>query len=403
MSIKVNLGKKEKPKNNKLDESSIKKEISSEENKNTADNSKTNNNGSYQRNDPQPIDMDKLKEELLIVLQEQEEKKRKEREREIKKREEELKRVEEELKEEKENISNNKKYGRKSKMLIKNSPDSNEDYYNNYKIRVRNQKMKSIAFTATFYIFISIILLCNGYFIFIKQETPINTIEQTVKKNLYIYMFPTDGVQEYLEKNLSTLMADNISVTGGSGASNWNIQQIRIRKFNLFSDQYANVYFSADISTATGTAEHNFILTLKYDYTNKTYAPASPVITRTTSFVDSTQMVEEDNLVWGFGENKSKEVKNLQVFLEQYYTLLYNNKTYPAASLKLNSTVTFDNEEFSFNFIEKVEWYDVVNYMGANCKVTYSVKSSEGLTYLVTNYLAVYEDGYGSYKITNVY
>ena len=361
--------------------------------------------GAFKRFDPPAIDMEALKAEVMQGIKEEEDRKKAAREKAIKDREKELEKAEAALKEEKENLSNNKKFNRKSKMLAKNSPEGNEDYYVNYQIRLRNQKMRSTIFTFSFYLIVAAILACNFYFIFIKKETPLNVIEGSVKKDLYVYMFPTDGVQEYLEDNLPVMIQNNVNITGGSGAGSWNVSEIRIRKFNLINDSYANVYFSADFDTAIGTAEHDFIIALKYDYTTKTYSPASDLVVRSTSFVDSVEMAEEDDILWGFGENRpSNDTDAIESFLTQYFTMLYNNKTVPSAYLMIEGDVVFDNEDFTFDSLDSVEYYgQVTNYMGANLKVIYNVKSTEGLTFSVTTYMYITDDGHGSFKITKLY
>ena len=208
MALKISIGNKneEEPKNIEIKKKTPKKPASEPvKEPEPVQPSPPPQNEGFQRNNVPKIDMDAIKSELMKTLEEENERKRKAREKEIRKREEELKKVEAELQEEKENISNNKKFRRKSKMLAKNSPEGNADFFTNYQIRLRNQRMRAITFTISFYLVIGLILACNFYFIFLKKETPMETIEQTVKKDLRVYMFPQMVFRNTLKRTCLSL------------------------------------------------------------------------------------------------------------------------------------------------------------------------------------------------------
>lgn len=372
-------------------------------------------NGQFNSQNVVPqFDMEALKaqmaKEIMQSIKSEEEEKEKKKRADIEERERELERVQKEIEEEKavNEKEKKKKYGRKSKMMPKSSPESNEDYYQNYQIKLRNQKLKKGIFSSIFYLFVASMLACNVYFIFLKQDKSIEQTAYEVKNAIHFTTFPEAGVQGYLEDNFATLIDKNVKVTGGSGASDWSLQKINVRKVAAINDTYANIFFSATIITNTNTVDHNYILTLKYDNNIKSYSPASDLITRVTYDSDTTEMNSEDDVIWGFGETNKydgKAVSKLTPFLEQFFTMLYNNKTYPGSSYLLegDKEFNFDNTKYIFSYIDKVDWYQNVNYMGSNCKVTYVVSSSEGLSYTVTSYLAVYEDGNGGYKISSIF
>lgn len=354
------------------------------------------------------INMDELKASLIAEITSEMVKKdkitRDERIRRIEEREKAIEAIDQQ---EKVSQPEEKLKGRRKKSIPKTSPETNEDYFTNYKIKVRNQKVKKTIFTSIFYIFIAAMLVCNVYFIFIKKNKSIERTAAEVKYLINYTSFPKEGVEKYLEDNFQTLIDKNVKVSSSSGASNWTLNGINVRKVAAVTDSVANVFFSADISTNTSVAEHSFIISLTYDNTTKSYSPASDLISRTTLDEDSVKFEEENDKLWTFGEKPVKKDKDkinaLSEFLNQFYTVLYNNKTYPSNTyLQTNNQINFDNTDYNFSYVDNVDWYETNNYMGMNCKVTYVVTSSEGLTYTMTSYMHVEESG-DSFKITSLF
>ena len=176
--------------------------------------------------DSSVIDIEEIKrqmrDEILSSIRAEEEEKASKRKREYEEREKALERAEAEIKEEKETFNKNKsKFNRRSKMIEKNNVESNEDYRQNYLIKLRNQKFKKTIFSFSFYSIICLTLVTNIYYVFFKKEQTIETSAQQVKSIIQFTKFPKEGVETYIKDNIKDILEEDVQITGSSGTKNW--------------------------------------------------------------------------------------------------------------------------------------------------------------------------------------
>ncbi len=288
---------------------------------------------------------------------------------------------------------NKTKRVKSSKRFENINPESNEDYYKNYLIRKRNNKIKNTLFGFSFITLFSVIIILNIYFIFFREVKSTKEIAAEVKQENNISNYPKDGVESYLDTNLYSILSKFTDVSSGSNVSDWKITDIQVDRIITKSDSNANVYFSCKVNTDIGSSVHNFMLPLYFDFSTKAYSPSGDLIICTTKNTNSVD--ETETSLFDFGKNTQydkEETKKLSNFLDSFFIILYNN-TDKDISTYYDGTDELGDSDFTYVQINSVEYYQESNYIGCNVKINYRVKSAEGLNYDITNYALVVKNG----------
>lgn len=324
-------------------------------------------------------------------------------------REEELRAIEEaeaRRKEEKEQEKHiNKKRKRdKTKIIERANPETNDDFYRNYQARIRNNRLKKAIFNVAFYFTIIFLIGINIYLAFFHQLRPIQEIAKDVRTINQDSKYPKEGVELYLAKNIKTILNNDIKASTGTGTKEWEIRNLYVRKIVTRGDRNANVYFTAEIATNMGASFHNFILPLGYNFDTRRYYPTGNLITRAEQDDDYTDIYKEGSL-WEFGKAKkmpTDQTEKLQSFLNSFFTLVYNEHKSVSSMLAQGYEPKVGDINFRFEKINKLEWYNEANPMGANVYVNYTLSSTEGLSYTVDTYMII-QNSNNIFLISKIY
>lgn len=295
-----------------------------------------------------------------------------------------------------------KKEKNRSRKVLNPNPVSNEDYYQNYKKRVRNNRIKRLCVYGTMLGTLFAILILNLYFIFVRERVSIPEIAAQVKNINKINNYPTESVDGYLQEHGLELISGMLDLSNGSGAKTFSISGIRVNKIAVRSDNNANVYFSCYVTTNVGSELHNFLLPLYYSSKTSSFAPSGDLILCAAQNNSTVEPIEAS--LWGFEKikryNKEETVK-LTNFLSNFLEILYNNPdndlgTFYSGDSKLGDYAC------SFLGIQECSYYQESNAMGLNCELVYTLKSNEGVVFTVHNYAAVKKVG-DTYEIVHFY
>lgn len=299
--------------------------------------------------------------------------------------------------------SKQEKENKKKKRLINPDPITNEEYFDNYKRRVvANRVKKYTIYSIIIASFVGIVLL-NLYFIFIREVTPIETIAAQVKSINKINNYPSTLVQKYLDDHAAELITETYQFSSGKGVVAVNISNIEIGNIAVKTDNNANVYFSALITTNVTSTTHNFILPLYYDENNRAFHPSGKIVMSARKYTSDTEYIEAS--LWDFGKIKKydkEKTEKVTNYLSNFFEILYNNKDNDISTFYSGNQVIGD-DALTFIGINECSYYKETNPVGANALVTFTCSSTEGLTYTITNYITVKETGEGKFEVTNIY
>lgn len=275
----------------------------------------------------------------------------------------------------------------------------NDEYYNEYKKRLRENKLKKIAFTVGFFGILIGLLCFNVYFTFIRETTSIDELTNQVIQKANINDFPVSSVQGYLNSNLETILGNGIIETAGA-SSNWTVESINIEKIAVKSSQNANVYFSAEIYSDVGHNTHRFMVPLIYDYETKGLKLGGEVNLLTKKNSNSTEINKTNNYSFE-GLEKSDDTQAVTNFLDNFFLLLYNE--HKDVSDYYSKSKNLGDENLKYIQITSLAYYKGENAAGCNTMVKYKVQGTEELTYEITSYMKIVKDSNGKYTIENMY
>lgn len=288
------------------------------------------------------------------------------------------------------------------KRVINSSPKTNEDYFNNYKKRVRNNRIKKITVYSTIIGFLVTILVMNIYFVFFREAISIPEIAAQVKTANKINNYPEIGVEGYLQNNAKNIISQHVEISNGTGAKTFTISDVKVNEIAVKSDSNANVYFSCKINTNIGTNQHNFLLPLYYDTKTSSFSPSGDLIVCSTQRQDTIEPIEAS--LWSFDNIKMKEkeeVLALTKFVDNFFEILYNNPDNDLSAF-YSGNAKLGDYSCTYLGIQECSYYVQSNAMNLNCEVIYTLKSNEGIIFTVHNYLAVENDN-GNFKIIHLY
>lgn len=301
----------------------------------------------------------------------------------------------------------NKKSSHKKRKRIENSEaETNEDYYENYKIRLRNNKIYKNIVTGVMISFVVILVGFNIYFTFFREVRSDLEIAQNVSLINGLYGYPEEGIESYLKDNFSTILVNSglKNEVGGNVDGTFRVDNINVLFVTPKSSTDANVYFAATISTDTGSSTHQFLLNIEYDKDTFSYKPTTDLMFSLPKNLNSSDKDTEYKSAWtfdGLTKQEDEEVASLETFLDNFYIILYNEDK--AVTNYYDGSDKIGDPNFSYIEITGLEYYTSINNMGANVKVTYKLSSSEGLVYELTSYMNVEKLSTGSYMIHSIY
>jgi hypothetical protein len=291
----------------------------------------------------------------------------------------------------------------KGKRLLKSNPKTNLDYYTQYLNRIHNAKVKRIIITIIASAFIISMVMSNVYFIFFREVKSPKEIAAETSSYIGYNRFNNAGLQKYLEDNFNSYIVENEFVKREE-INDFTVQNIQISKIVTVSDTEATVFFTADFMTSNGTSRHSFLMPIKIK-DDGGFEPTGN-LTMNSNKDNSTIKVDDSYVdVWDFGNMKplsedDESVKSLNTWLNNFFTLLYNQKSDISSFYDGKAKIGDDN--LTFNKIQEIDYYPDKNRAGFNVKATVEFTSSEGIKYINIVYLNVEKLNEGNFMLHSI-
>lgn len=202
--------------------------------------------------------------------------------------------------------------------------------------------------------------------------------------------FPEDGVEGYLNRNISNLMNQAISID--KNTTGLEILNPKVTRIVKKSNSIANIYFYVDLKTNNGTNRVDCILPLSYNNDSKTYAPAGTVmITPNVQNNESTKVEDNEFLSFSdvakYTDDKSKAVES---FVSNFFTILYSGKD---ITPYYNGAYKLTSKGLEFVSMTSFVYYQDTNKNGYNAIATIQLKTEAGVNYTTVKYLKIESQG----------
>lgn len=256
--------------------------------------------------------------------------------------------------------------------------------------RYRSLKARRFGMYLTLCGFFVIIMICGIWNTFFKHEYTGEEIALLANYYNGRTNFPEDGVQGYLESNLSTLMGERLQID--SGTDNVNVSGPMVTRINSKSDTLANVYFYFDVNSSNGTQRVDAIIPISWNADELKYYPNGEImVTPNTSTNDKTD--EQENSLLSFEDVPKETNENIassQTFVDNFFTMLYSGQS---VEPYYAGKVTMEANDLEYKGMTNYTLYQETNGNGYNAECEITLKMQNGVSYTTKKYLTLERQG----------
>jgi len=258
--------------------------------------------------------------------------------------------------------------------------------------RLFKLKVKKALFATALVGFLVTNTVVGVYNAFFKEPPSYFEIAANVNRLNGYTPFPEVGVLSYLNKNADTLFQKNATLRKGAREAKIAPGSVNLTEVVEKDAFTANVYFSADVETALGRNTHNFFLSLGFDWDEGVYYPMSELQLSVNNYPVVTKVTEESPyLTFKDLERDAANEQSARTFVNNFFIMLFNEEA--DISTFYSGDRVIGDENARFEKIEDFKLYTQRNRNGYNAVVTYYLALDEGVTYKVTNYLDLVNEG----------
>ena len=257
--------------------------------------------------------------------------------------------------------------------------------------RLFKLKVKKALFATALVGFLVANTVVGVYNAFFKEPPSYSQIAVNVNRLNGFTPFPEVGVLSYLNKNADTLFQKNATLRKGAREAKIAPGSVNLTEVVEKDAFTANVYFSADVETALGRNTHNFFLSLGFDWNEGVYYPMSELQLSVNNYPVVTKVSESPYLTFKDVERDVANEQSARTFVNNFFIMLFNEEA--DVSTFYSGDRVIGDENARFERIEDFKLYTQRNRNGYNAVVTYYLALDEGVTYKVTNYLDLVNQG----------
>lgn len=257
--------------------------------------------------------------------------------------------------------------------------------------RYKSLRARKFGTYIVFCLFFITVTVCGVYNTFFKHEYTGEEIAYLANKFNNQTNFPKDGVQGYLDYNLSQLMGERLQID--SGIENVSVSNPKVTRINAKSNNLSNVYFYFDINSNNGTQTVDAILPLSWDSEKMKYLPNGEImITPNTSTNNKTDKTEENSLLSfdDIAKESNENISSSQTFVDNFFTMLYSGQSIDPYYA---GTVEMDSGDMEYKGITKYVLYKGTNANGYNAECDITLKMKNGISYTTQKYISIVKDG----------
>lgn len=275
----------------------------------------------------------------------------------------------------------------------------------------RKKRDKLLVITSLIVVVLSLIVF-GTYNTFFKAMPTEDDMKAVIATN--VRQFPVSGLDGFIRNNFNTWYKEQSSIKSDT------IERVtpQLNTFSIdnvvqTSSFLARVYFSMDITVKekdvkendvvttgkTTTQRYNFFIPIEYysktDDSGRVlalgYRPVSNMAMNFLERIDTEKVTESDSLKFNLEEKQSESIINsAKIKVDKTLSDLYAGKD---TSQDFLTNYKFNALDVKYENIVSFEFYKQANELGYNAKVIYNVTTKEGVSYKITSYLALRQNG----------